>query len=88
VNRRAWGGEEERERVEADLSFLWVRLLQDLVDIDLFLELQRIERSIQAGSCSEALAWCGENRGTLKKMKVGSSLSFFLSAASRTHFSL
>ncbi|KAL7408908.1 CTLH/CRA C-terminal to lish motif domain-containing protein [Mrakia frigida] len=45
------------------------RGIEDLVDIDLFLELQRIEKSIQAGSCSDALAWCGENRGTLKKMK-------------------
>lgn len=38
--------------------------------MDLFTELARIERSIANGSCTEALSFCGENRGSLKKAKV------------------
>jgi macrophage erythroblast attacher len=42
------------------------------VDIKLFAELIRIERALEdKQSVTEALAWCGENRGTLKKTKVG-----------------
>lgn len=40
------------------------------MDIDLFLELVQIEASLASGSCTEALAWCGENRGSLKKTAV------------------
>ncbi|KAK8864402.1 hypothetical protein IAR55_001650 [Kwoniella newhampshirensis] len=44
--------------------------IESLVDIKLFAELTRIERALVGKrSCSEALAWCGENRGTLKKTK-------------------
>lgn len=38
--------------------------------MNLFTELARIERSIANGSCTEALSFCGENRGSLKKAKV------------------
>lgn len=48
------------------------RQLEDLVDIGLFAECHRIEEALtDRQSCSEALAWCGENRGTLKKTQVG-----------------
>jgi hypothetical protein len=41
------------------------------VDIKLFAELVRIENAlVDKQSVAEALAWCGENRGTLKKTKV------------------
>ncbi|ODO08072.1 hypothetical protein I350_03655 [Cryptococcus amylolentus CBS 6273] len=41
-----------------------------LVDIKLFAELVKIEKAlVENHSCAEALAWCGENRGTLKKTK-------------------
>ena len=44
---------------------------QDLVDLKLFSELVRVERAlVDRQSVAEALAWCGENRGTLKKIKV------------------
>ncbi|KAJ9122128.1 hypothetical protein QFC24_004355 [Naganishia onofrii] len=40
------------------------------VDIALFQECARIESAlVKKQSCAEALAWCGENRGTLKKTK-------------------
>ena len=45
---------------------------QDQVDIALFQECAKIGSALADNhSCSEALAWCGENRGTLKKTKVG-----------------
>jgi hypothetical protein len=41
------------------------------VDIKLYAELIRIEKAlVEKQSVTEALAWCGENRGTLKKTKV------------------
>lgn len=44
---------------------------QELVDIKLFAELVKIETALmEKHSVVEALAWCGENRGTLKKTKV------------------
>nr|XP_019010977.1 uncharacterized protein I206_04282 [Kwoniella pini CBS 10737]OCF49758.1 hypothetical protein I206_04282 [Kwoniella pini CBS 10737] len=44
--------------------------IEPLVDIKLFTELTKIENAlIDKHSCVEALAWCGENRGTLKKTK-------------------
>lgn len=45
--------------------------IEPLVDIKLFAELMRIESAlVDKHSCTEALAWCGENRGTLKKQGV------------------
>jgi len=41
------------------------------VDVKLFAELVRVERAlVDKQSVAEALAWCGENRGTLKKTKA------------------
>lgn len=41
------------------------------MDIKLFAELAKIENAlVERHSCTEGLAWCGENRGTLKKTKV------------------
>ncbi|KAJ9112329.1 hypothetical protein QFC19_000749 [Naganishia cerealis] len=46
------------------------RNIEGQVDIALFQECARIESAlVQKQSCAEALAWCGENRGTLKKTK-------------------
>ncbi|WWD17302.1 hypothetical protein CI109_101742 [Kwoniella shandongensis] len=51
--------------------------IEPLVDIKLFAELTKIEIAlVEKHSCAEALAWCGENRGTLKKTK--NSLEFTL----------
>ncbi|OXH42203.1 macrophage erythroblast attacher isoform 1 [Cryptococcus neoformans] len=44
--------------------------IEALVDIKLFAELAKIENAlVEKHSCTEGLAWCGENRGTLKKTK-------------------
>ncbi|CAK9786105.1 hypothetical protein CC85DRAFT_283788 [Cutaneotrichosporon oleaginosum] len=51
--------------------------IESLVDIKLFAELVRIETALlEKHSVTEALAWCGENRGTLKKQE--SDLEFTL----------
>ncbi|MBW0468463.1 hypothetical protein O181_008178 [Austropuccinia psidii MF-1] len=50
--------------------------IEALVDEPLFTELNRIEKALAEHSCSEALAWCKENSGALKKMQ--STLEFEL----------
>ena len=42
---------------------------QKLVDIDLFSDIHRIEDALRRHSCTEALAWCSENKATLRKAK-------------------
>jgi macrophage erythroblast attacher len=41
-----------------------------LVDIDLFSDIKRIEGALSRHSCSEALAWCSENKTALRKQRV------------------
>lgn len=43
---------------------------QTLVDIDLFSEIRRIEDALGRHSCTEALAWCSENKTALRKIKA------------------
>ncbi|XP_040379771.1 protein MAEA homolog [Oryza brachyantha] len=50
--------------------------IQDLVDIDVFLDAKRVIDSLQNKEIAPALAWCAENRSRLKKSK--SKLEFFL----------
>ncbi|KDQ58612.1 hypothetical protein JAAARDRAFT_34441 [Jaapia argillacea MUCL 33604] len=52
------------------------RSIQTLVDIDLFTDIRRIEAGLEAHSCTEALAWCSENKSALRKSK--STLEFEL----------
>lgn len=44
--------------------------VQKLVDIDLFSDIRRIEDALNRKSCTEALAWCSENKAALRKLKV------------------
>lgn len=39
------------------------------MDIDLFSDVHRIEAALRGHSCTEALAWCSENKATLRKAK-------------------
>lgn len=48
------------------------RAFQTLVDIELFSDIKRIEDALARHSCTEALAWCSENKTALRKVKVGS----------------
>ncbi|KAH9042546.1 CTLH/CRA C-terminal to lish motif domain-containing protein [Lactarius pseudohatsudake] len=50
--------------------------IEALVDIDLFMDIRRIEEALGKHSCSEALLWCGENKNALRKFK--STLEFDL----------
>ncbi|KAJ3566386.1 hypothetical protein NP233_g7042 [Leucocoprinus birnbaumii] len=50
--------------------------IQTLVDIDLFSDIKRIEDALTRHSCTEALAWCSENKAALRKIK--STLEFEL----------
>ncbi|WVZ96583.1 hypothetical protein U9M48_042200 [Paspalum notatum var. saurae] len=50
--------------------------IQDLVDIDIFLDAKRVIGSLQNNEVAPALAWCAENKSRLKKSK--SKLEFLL----------
>ncbi|KAI0760120.1 CTLH/CRA C-terminal to lish motif domain-containing protein [Fomes fomentarius] len=43
--------------------------IEKLVDIDLFSDIRRIEEALNRKSCTEALAWCSENKAALRKLK-------------------
>ncbi|KAJ3346175.1 GID complex subunit containing RING finger motif [Kappamyces sp. JEL0680] len=51
-------------------------LIEDLVDLELFQQAQKIQTSLTMKNCSEALQWCADNKSALKKIK--SSLEFQL----------
>lgn len=40
------------------------------MDIDIFLEARKVLDALRNRDCSEALAWCSENKTRLKKSKV------------------
>jgi len=44
--------------------------IEDLVDINVFMQCQRIADSLRRGETKEALQWCGENKAGLKKSQV------------------
>ncbi|KAI0822927.1 CTLH/CRA C-terminal to lish motif domain-containing protein [Trametes gibbosa] len=45
------------------------RGIEKLVDIELFSDIRRIEDALNRKSCTEALAWCSENKAALRKLK-------------------
>ncbi|KIK20479.1 hypothetical protein PISMIDRAFT_657461 [Pisolithus microcarpus 441] len=50
------------------------RGIETLVDIDLFMDIHRIESALRRHSCAEAIAWCSENKTALRKIKESSKL--------------
>lgn len=44
--------------------------IEDLVDVETFVQMSRIRESLQNGKVTEALAWCNENKKDLRKMDV------------------
>jgi macrophage erythroblast attacher len=46
--------------------------IKDLVDVDLFLQCYKIRESLRSKSTTECLAWCQENKQSLRKIKVRS----------------
>jgi len=43
-------------------------------DVEAFAQCAKVEASLMAGRTQEALAWCSENKQTLKKMNVSGSV--------------
>ncbi|PYH94966.1 protein fyv10 [Aspergillus ellipticus CBS 707.79] len=41
--------------------------IEDLVDLNVFVQCQRIAESLRCGETKDALQWCGENKAALKK---------------------
>lgn len=50
--------------------------IQDVVDVHIFMGARRVVEALRQHDCSEALAWCEENRAKLRKSK--SKLEFRL----------
>ncbi|KAB2573571.1 hypothetical protein BFW01_g2651 [Lasiodiplodia theobromae] len=50
--------------------------IENLVDVDAFVQCERIAESLRNGRCQEALGWCGDNKQGLKKLE--SNLEFEL----------
>lgn len=46
------------------------RKMENLVDVDTFVNMSRIREALLRGSVAEALAWCTENKKELRKMEV------------------
>jgi macrophage erythroblast attacher len=44
--------------------------MQDLVDVETFVNMSRIREALLRGSVTEALAWCTDNKKELRKMEV------------------
>lgn len=44
--------------------------MSDLVDVETFVNLSRIRHALLAGSVTEALGWCTDNKKELRKMEV------------------
>ncbi|OJD38891.1 protein fyv10 [Diplodia corticola] len=44
--------------------------IEELVDVDAFVQCERIAESLRRGRCQEALAWCGDNKQGLKKLEI------------------
>ena len=44
--------------------------IQDLVDVETFVQMSRIRESLRNGRVTEALSWCNENKKDLRRMPV------------------
>lgn len=52
--------------------------IEDLVDVDEFVECGRVEDSLRRGETKECLAWCAENNASLKKINSNLELELRL----------
>jgi macrophage erythroblast attacher len=48
--------------------------IEDLVDVETFVQMSRIRESLRNGRVTEALSWCTENKKELRRMEVGCQL--------------
>lgn len=49
--------------------------VEDLVDINVFVQCQQISDSLRRGETKDALQWCGENKAALKRSQVCRTVS-------------
>ena len=52
--------------------------IEELVDVDVFVQCHRIEESLRQGSTHECLSWCVEHRPMMKKLDVRAVFLRFL----------
>ena len=57
--------------------------IEDLVDLNVFVQCQRIAESLRRGETKDALQWCSENKAALKRSQVRPSARLFLSLPSQ-----
>jgi len=50
--------------------------IEELVDMDTFVQMSRIRESLRAGKVTEALAWCTENKKELRRTGVSEKASY------------
>ncbi|TCD70713.1 GID complex subunit containing RING finger motif [Steccherinum ochraceum] len=62
-----WSLRMGKERTAKQIAY--DRGIENLVDIELFSDIRRIEDALNRRSCTEALAWCSENKAALRKLK-------------------
>ena len=46
--------------------------IEEMVDVDAFVQCHRVEGSLKRGRTQEGLAWCNENKQALRKINVRS----------------
>lgn len=49
--------------------------IEELVDVETFVQMNRVRESLLSGRVVEALAWCNENKKELRRMEVRSFCS-------------
>lgn len=54
--------------------------IEDLVDLDVFVQCHRVEESLRRGSMQECLAWCSEHRELTRKTSVSTFIDLKVSA--------
>ena len=52
------------------INLLTSVVLQDLVNIEMFLTAKEVEESLERQETATCLAWCHDNKSRLRKMKV------------------
>lgn len=60
------------------------RGIEELVDLEVFTQCQRVVESLHRGETKEALQWCGENKAALKKSQVMPFIFLMCACSSRS----
>ena len=55
---------------ESAMALARAKGIEEMVDVDAFVQCHRVESSLKRGRTQEGLAWCNENKQALRKMNV------------------